>query len=231
MNEQTLPFAHFLPGSHLILGEAGSGKSKLIWSTLQTPEFSQNNAVNIVLSDASQRIPSDEALRNPVRDVEPYNTDITWITRPSVPGVYYCSCDYAPRVITFLECFATWALQAPEEGGSPVRLFLDFSAKCWSRPEFVEQLARLYYIATNRENIEIWAVIGAYKKVSLLARALFEKTSLVFLNPFPAGLIDEICDALGLKRDTLPGLALVTFERKTGFYYIPYNEEAAYWKQ
>ncbi|MDR0434258.1 MAG: hypothetical protein LBH21_04235 [Gracilibacteraceae bacterium] len=231
MSEQTLPFTHFRPGSHLILGEAGSGKSKLIWATLQTPEFTQNNAVNIVLTDADQRMPFDEAIRNSVRDLEAYNTDITWITQPSEPGVYHCACDYAPRVITFIECFATWALQAPDEGGSPVRLFLDFSAKFWDRPEFVEQLARLHYIASNRENIEIWAIIGSYKKVSPLARTLFEKTGLIFVNPFPAGLINEICDALGLKRDTLPGLALVAFERKTGFYYIPYNEKAAYWKQ
>ncbi|MDR1603516.1 MAG: hypothetical protein LBS10_01830 [Gracilibacteraceae bacterium] len=230
MNEQTLPFTRFRPGSHLILGEAGSGKSKLIWSLLQTPDFTQNKAINIVLSDASQRMWFDETTRNPIRAIDPFNPDINWIARPSVPGIYYCACDYAPRVITFVECLATWALQAPEEAASRVRLFLDFSAKCWSRPEFVEQATRLHYIATNQENIEIWAVVGAYKKVSPLVRSLFEKTGLIFVNPFPAGLIDEICEALGLKRDTLPGLSLVSFTRKTGFYYIPYNEEAAYWQ-
>ncbi|MDR1961010.1 MAG: hypothetical protein LBQ16_01860 [Gracilibacteraceae bacterium] len=230
MHEQSLPFTHFQPGSHLILGEAGSGKSKLIWSLLQTPDFSQNDAVNIVLSDASQRMWFDEATRNPIRAIDPYNPDITWITRPSIPGIYYCACDYAPRVITFVECLATWALHAQNDDSPKVRLFFDFSAKCWSRPEFVEQLTRLHYIATNQENIEIWAVIGAYKMVSPLVRSLFEKTGLVLVNPFPSGLIDEICEMLGLKRDTLPGLSLVSFEQKTGFYYIPYNENAAYWK-
>jgi hypothetical protein len=228
MQENTSPFTGFQTGSHLILGEPGSGKTKLIWSVLQTSAFSDDSAINIVLTDTSQRMWYENTM-NPIRVLDSSNPDISWITQPSEPGIYYCPCDYAPRVITFLECLATWAVHNQNETSQKVRLFLDFSTKCWTRAEFVEQLTRLHYISTNQVNIEIWAIIGAYKKVSLLARTLFDKTNLILVNPFPANLMAEICETLGLNRSSLPGLEFINFERPTGFYYIPYNEQAAYW--
>jgi hypothetical protein len=136
MNQNVRPFDRFESGSHLILGEAGSGKSKLIWSVLQTPDFSRNDAVNIVLTDTSQRMWYDDKTCNPIRAIDPFNPDISWITQPNKAGIFYCPCDYAPRVITFLECLATWAVTAQDETGQVVRVFLDFSSKCWCRPEF-----------------------------------------------------------------------------------------------
>lgn len=109
MEQNVRPFEKFLPGSHLILGEAGSGKTRLIWSILQGKDFVEDHSINIVLTDSEKRIWYNPP-NNPVHTINPYETDISWVTEPTKPGIYYCACDYAPRIITFLECLATWSI-------------------------------------------------------------------------------------------------------------------------
>jgi len=224
------PFEKFLPGNHLILGEAGSGKTRLIWSILQEKEFVEDNSINIVLTDSEKRIWFNPTA-NPIRTINPYHTDISWVAEPQKPGIYYCACEYAPRVITFLECLSTWALQNEANLMNIVRVFVDFPSKYWNLTGFIEQLTRLHYISRNREDdkIEIWSVLGSLKKITAASRVLFENINLVLLNPFPKDWSDNICKILDLKDERLPRLiSQIDNDKPEGFYYIPKTEPVLY---
>lgn len=229
MQQLARPFEKFLPGSHLILGEAGSGKTRLIWSILQEKDFVADNSINIVLTDSEKRIWYNPP-HNPVHAINPYDTDISWVTEPTKPGIYYCASDYAPRIITFLECLATWSIH---EKNIPnrVRIFLDLPSKYWNIPEFAEQLGRLDYITANRKEedgppIEIWAAISSLNKIPPEIRSLFKHVNLILLNPLPHGWSDKVLNLLDIKCDNLPELfAGIQGDIKDGYYYIPITEE------
>jgi len=232
MEQNVKPFEKFLAGSHLIMGEAGSGKTRLIWSILQEKDYVEDESINIVLTDSEKRIWFNPA-KNPIITVDPFDTNLSWATEPKKPGIYYCACEYAPRIITFLECLATWAIQNEKNINNKVRIIVDFPDKYWSLPEFVEQLNRLHYIATSQDGeengIEIWSVFGSAKKITAQAKALFQNVNLVFLNPFPENWSSNICKLLGLKCESLPELlAKIDNNLKDGFYYIPSTQESLY---
>ncbi len=229
MEQIVKPFERFLPGSHLIIGEAGSGKTRLIWSILQEKEYVEDDSINIVLTDSEKRIWYNPT-KNPIITINPYDTNISWVTEPNKPGIYYCACDYAPRIITFLECLATWAIQNEKNLTNKVRIFVDFPSKFWSLPEFVEQLSRLHYIASSKDvedhPIEIWSV---FKKITPQAKSLFQNVNIVLLNPFPQSLLDNLCKILNLKCENLTELLnRIDRKLKDGYYYIPANEESIY---
>lgn len=233
MEQIVRPFEKFSPGSHLLLGEAGSGKTRLIWSILQEKDYVEDDSINIVLTDSEKRIWHNPT-RNPIITVNPYDSNISWVTDPQKPGIYYCACDYAPRIITFLECLATWAIQHEKSIDNKVRIFVDFPTKYWSLPEFVEQLNRLHYIIASQNDednlaIEVWAVLGSLKKISPQAKSLFQHMNLVMLNPFPENWSNNIFSLLGIKCENLPELLSgINNELKDGFYYIPCTEECLY---
>lgn len=231
--EQTVGrFENFLPGSHLILGEAGSGKTRLIWSILQKKDFVEDGSINIVLTDSEKRIWS-HPVRNPVISVNAYDTNLSWVSEPSKPGIYYCACDYAPRVITFLECLATWAVQNEKNLEQKVRIFVDFPGKYWSIPEFAEQLNRLYYIASCQDaaenlSIEIW-VVGCLPKSSLLLQSFIQTGHIVLLNPFPESWSANLGVLLKQKNLDRTGLLEeIDHNLKDGYYYIPGGEKNLY---
>lgn len=231
MEQIVQQFTKFLPGSHLIIGEAGSGKTRLIWSILQEKDFVEDDSINIVLTDSEKRIWHNPKI-NPIVTIYPYDTNISWVTEPKNPGIYYCACDYAPRVITFLECLATWAIQNEKGIHNTVRIFVDFPSKYWALPEFVDQLSRLHYIIASQDTehsapIEIWAVMGSVKKISPQTKSLFKDVNLVLLNPLSENLKNDIAGLV--KSESLPALlAGVDSGLKDGFYYIPHCPEAIY---
>jgi hypothetical protein len=233
MEQSIRPFEKFLPGSHLILGEAGSGKTRLIWSILQEKDYVEDDSINIVLTDSEKRIWYNPK-RNPIVTINAYDTNLSWVTEPNRPGIYYCACDYAPRIITFLECLATWSIQNEKNIDNKVRIFVDFPAKYWSLPEFVEQLNRLHYITASQNEddnplIEIWSVLGSLKKITPKAKPLFQHANLVMLNPFPENWSSNVCKLLDLKYENLPVLlAGIDNKFNDGFYYIPHTGEALY---
>jgi len=222
------PFERFFPGNHLILGEAGSGKTRLIWFLLQGKEYIEDNSINIVLTDSEKRIWS-KPKNNPIVTLNPYDTDISWATNPHRPGIYYCACEYSPRIITFLECLATWAMHHENVANKTVRLFVDFSSKYWNLPEFVEQLIRLHYIVDGQHelngSIEIWSVFGSLKKLPVKARPLFQKSNLVLLNPFPQEWSENISDLLSLKDEKAELIAQINKQQTEGYYYLPIQED------
>lgn len=232
------PFQHFFPGSHLILGEAGSGKTRLIWSILQEKDYVMDNSINIVLTDSEKRIWYNPS-KNPIIPVDAFDTDISWVTEPSKPGIYYCACEYAPRVITFLECLATWAIRNENTLTNKVRVFIDFPVKYWELPEFVEQLSRLQYIVGSKcdknaavdeiSPIEIWTVLGSLKKISPQAKTLFQNVNMVLLNPFPQSWSKSVLHVLTEKSGEFPKLLdSIDSDTKDGYYYIPCEEEELY---
>lgn len=229
MQQLARPFEKFLPGSHLILGEAGSGKTRLIWSILQEKDFVEDNTINIVLTDSEKRIWHNPPY-NSVHTINPYETDISWVTEPNKPGIYYCACDYAPRIITFLECLATWSIHE-KNITNRVRIFLDLPSKYWNIPEFAEQLSRLDYITANRKEedgppIEIWAAVGSLDKISPEIRSLLKHVNLILLNPLPHAWSDKLQTLLDIKCDNLSELfAGINSDEKDGYYYIPVTEE------
>lgn len=226
------PFEKFLPGNHLILGEAGSGKTRLIWSTLQDQNFTSDASINIVLTDMEKRIWHNPTT-NPITVINPYDTNLSWIAEPKKPGIFYCACEYAPRVITFLECLATWAIQNENRIINKVRLFVDFPAKYWSLPEFAEQLNRLRYISSQSSedgnSIEIWAVLGPFKKFSSLAQSFFQDANIMLLNPFPESWLNAIGSVLETRLPNLSNLLSgIDFSVREGYYYLPYSGESLY---
>jgi len=225
------PFEKFFPGNHLILGEAGSGKTRLIWWLLQEKEYAEDNSINIVLTDSEKRIWS-RPKNYPIFVLDPYDTDISWATNPHKPGIYYCACDYAPRLVTFLECLATWAMNQENVAGKTVRLFVDLSSKYWALPEFVEQLIRLHYIMDGRNemdgSIEIWSVFGSLKKIPLKAKPLFQKSSLVLLNPIPQDWTENIGGFLDLKEEKAALITQIDEQQTKGYYYLPVQDDTLF---
>ncbi|AGA69016.1 hypothetical protein Desdi_1523 [Desulfitobacterium dichloroeliminans LMG P-21439] len=226
MEQNVKPFDKFFSGNHLILGEAGSGKTKLIWSILQDKDYVKENSINIVLTDSEKRM-WEGSRQNPVTIVNPYHSDISWATNPSKPGVYYCACGYVPRIITFLECLATWAIQNEKNIEPKVRVIIDVSSKTWALPEFTEQVNRLHFIASGQDenpSIEIWAALGSLKKLSDQAKSIFASINLVLLDPISPSWINEIKDTVGMKCDSLQAkLAEIKVEGEKGYYYAPCN--------
>ncbi|MGE4272173.1 MAG: hypothetical protein AB7E31_04795 [Desulfitobacterium sp.] len=233
MEQNVKPFEKFFSGNHLILGEAGSGKTKLIWSILQDKEYVKENSINIVLTDSEKRM-WEESRQNPVTIVNPYDSDISWATNPSKPGVYYCACGYVPRIITFLECLATWAIQNENSMEHKVRVFIDVSSKTWALPEFTEQVNRLHFIAFNQDeasSIEIWAALGSLKKLTDQAKAMFASINLVLMDPISPAWINEIKDTIGTKCDSLQEkLAKIKSGGEKGYYYAPCNGHELYFQ-
>lgn len=231
MEQDVKPFEKFLSGNHLILGEVGSGKTKLIWSILKNKEYITENSINIVLTDSDKRM-WDESYQIPITIKECYDPNISWATNPSEPGIYYCACDYAPRIITFLECLATWAVQNQNKIEHKVRIFIDLSSKIWALPEFSEQVTRLHYIATNQEEdypIEIWAVLGSLKKLSNQTKSIFAGNNLILINPVSPLWIDELKNIIGSKCGSLVDrLDNIQDRKKAGYYYAPCNGENVY---
>ncbi|MFA6807376.1 MAG: hypothetical protein WCR27_00105 [Eubacteriales bacterium] len=233
MEQQVKPFINFLPGSHLILGEAGSGKTRLICSLLQSKNFYEENSVNIVLTDSEKRIWSKPA-ENPVTTIDPFSTDISWITDPTKPGIYYCACNYAPRLITFLECLATWARQNEEKIQNSIKVFIDYPVQLLMLPEFIEQLTRLHYISETLNNndshpIDIWTVLGTHKDISPKAKLLFKNSNLILVNPFPDRWNNYLSELQKEKSEQLKTqLPQINQTLKDGFYYFPYNDNSFY---
>jgi hypothetical protein len=224
--DQTLSaFQTFSPGSHLIIGDAGSGKTRLMWAALQS-DFLEGDAINIVLTDSQKNawyLPS----KKPITTLDPYSTDISWASNPTRSGIYYCACDYIPRIITFLECLATWAIQSEnktETAPQTLRIFLDFSAKHWLLPEFVEQISRLHYISSNRGDdhahpIELWASQGLSAKIPVKIRSYFSGFHIVMLNPAPSSWAQGISTWLGGATAASALLQGADFQKASGFYY------------
>lgn len=231
MEQDVKPFENFFSGSHLILGEAGTGKTKLIWSILQDRDYVKENSINIVLTDSEKRM-WDESHQTPVTIINCYDPDISWATNPSKPGIYYCACDYAPRIITFLECLATWAILNEEKINHKVRIFIDISSKTWALPEFTEQVTRLHYIAASQEEgspIEIWAVLGSLKKLTNQAKSIFACINLIMMNPISPLWIDEVKDIVGINcKDLRDKLATIQGGEKEGYYYAPCDGQDLY---
>ncbi|NLP44469.1 MAG: hypothetical protein GX351_07555 [Peptococcaceae bacterium] len=233
MEQNVKPFEQFVPGSHLILGEAGSGKTRLIWSILQRKSYREDNSINIVLTDSEKKIWYNPPY-NPVTILDPFDSDINWATNPEKPGIYYCACDYAPRVTTFLECLATWAIQHEREIKNKVRVFIDFPSKYWTQQGFVEQLIRLHYIAAsqdvdNQGHIEIWAVLTSLGKISAKASPIFESSNLLLLNPMSETWLAGIKDSLKTKCENVREfLSQIDKSLKEGFYYIPCSGNELY---
>ena len=228
MEQLVKPFEVFSSGSHLVLGEAGTGKTKLIWTILQNREFVKENSINIVLTDSDKRIWA-EARQIPVTIKNPYAADISWATNPSMPGIYYCACDYAPRIITFLECLATWAIQNDKNTDNKVRIFIDISSKIWMLPEFIEQINRLHFIINSQGEespIELWAVLGSIKKLPNQIKSIFACINLILTNPVSQSLLNDIKEILGSDCEGLRAkLDKIECGRKEGFYYAPITGE------
>jgi hypothetical protein len=224
MEQNVKPFETFFPGNHLILGEAGSGKTKLIWSILQDKDYVKENSINIVFIDSEKRM-WEESRQIPVKIINPYHSDISWAAEPSKPGIYCCACDYVPRIVTFLECLATWAIQNEKSIEQKVRVYIDLSSKTWALPEFIEQVKRLHYIAASQEGetaIEIWAILGSLKKLPPQAKGIFADINLILMNPLSSSWLEEIKGTVGSRCDNLQDkLAGIQTGEKEGYYYAP----------
>lgn len=231
MEQDVRPFEKFFPGNHLILGDVGTGKTKLVWSLLKDKEYIKEDSINIVLTDSDKRM-WDETYPIPVTVKNCYDTDISWATNPSDPGIYYCACDYPPRIITFLECLATWAVQNQGKFERKLRVFIDISSKTWALPEFSEQITRLNYIASSQDEdfpIEIWAVLGSLNKLTNQTKSIFAGNNLILMNPLPSSLIDELKTIVGPQCGSLGDrLANIQERKNLGYYYAPCNCEEFY---
>ncbi|MCL1917294.1 MAG: hypothetical protein FWG14_03095 [Peptococcaceae bacterium] len=229
MEQTASAFETFSPGSHLIIGDAGSGKTRLMWAALQS-NFLESDAINIVLTDSQKNawyLPSQK----PIITLDPYSTDISWASNPTQSGIYYCACDYIPRIITFMECLSTWSIQSEHKKESvrqPLRLFLDFSSKHWLLPEFIEQVSRLHYISSTRAEdhnhpIELWTSQGLSAKVPKKIRTFFSDFHIIVLNPAPAGWAQDITTWLGTPSSAPSAAAAclqnADFQKPSGFYY------------
>ncbi|MCL1853113.1 MAG: hypothetical protein FWF88_08795 [Peptococcaceae bacterium] len=246
MNQLIGPFESFSPGCHLIIGDAGSGKTRLMWVALQNG-FLEGSAINIVLTDSQKNawyLPS----KKPITTLDPYSTDVSWASNPKHSGIYYCACEYIPRIITFLECLATWSIQSENEkdpAPQTVRIFLDFSSKHWMLPEFVEQVSRLHYISSTRNEdhahpIELWVSQGLSAKIPTKVRAFFSGFHIIMLNPAPSGWAKQIpawlnapgTNGQGAVSPVAATLQNADLSQTDGFYYATQNGDLSlYGKQ
>ena len=230
MEQEFESFTNFVPGNHLVLGATGVGKSLLILSLLQTNEFSDKQTINIVLTDSPKLI-CQYTIPNPIISVDPYSTDMSWIAEPRVPGIYYCACDYLPRIVTFLECLAN--VTRGNEGNLkyPIRLFIDFPPKFWQNEAVVEQIVRLIYISNILTNhifrpLTLWTVFTYLKELSPKAKVILEKTHLVIIKPLSKSWFKETITSLEKEFAHLKSISSNVDNK--GFFYLPYNVEKIY---
>lgn len=231
MDQKILPFTNFAPGNHLVLGATGVGKSLLILSLLQTNQFSDDETINIVLTDSAKLI-YQYTIPNPVISIDPYSTDLSWIAEPSVPGIYYCACDYLPRMITFLECIANFARGDEEHFKHPVRLFIDLPPKFWQNESVIGQMLRLNYISNSFTYSEfrpltLWSVFTSLKDLSSQTQVILDKAHLVIVKPIPQSWFKEITISLEKDFAHLKNINNI-IENKEGFFYLPNTETNIY---
>ncbi len=231
MEQEFQPFTNFVPGNHLVLGATGVGKSLLILSLLQTNEFSDKETINIVLTDSAKHI-CQYTIPNPIISVDPYSTDMRWIAEPTVPGIYYCACDYLPRIVTFLECIANFTRGAEGNLKHPIRLFLDLPPKFWKNESMVEQIERLNYISNSLIDddfrpLTLWTVFTSLKILSPKAKVLLEKTHLVIIKPIAKSWLIETITSLEKLFAHLKNIN-DNYEDNKGFFYLPFTEEKIY---
>lgn len=231
MEQKIQPFTNFVPGNHLVLGATGVGKSLLILSLLQTKEFSDKETINIVLTDSAKLI-YQYTIPNPVISIDPYSPDMRWIAEPSVPGIYYCACDYLPRIVTFLECLANFTRGDEENLKYPIRLFIDFPPKFWQYESVIEQMVRLNYISNSLSDnnyypLTLWTVFTSLKELTLKTRKILDQTHLVILKPIPLSWFKEITASLEEQFPDLKNLDFAT-ENNVGFFYLPHDKNNIY---
>ncbi|MHB8126507.1 MAG: hypothetical protein ACYDEJ_12870 [Desulfitobacteriaceae bacterium] len=231
MKQEFQPFTNFVSGNHLVLGASGVGKSLLIMSLLQTNEFSDKNTINIVLSASSKHI-YQYTVPNPIISIDPYSTNLNWISEPTVPGIYYCACDYLPRIVTFLECLANFTRGGERKLQHPIRLFIDIPPKFWQDESIIEQIVRLNYISNSISDYEfrpltLWTVFTSLKELSPKAKVLLEKTHLVIIKPIPQSWFKEILTILEKNFAHLKSIN-DNNENNRGFFYLPYTEDNIY---
>ena len=231
--EQFNAFSSLVPGNHLILGAAGVGKTRFIWSLLENKDFCGEHTINIVLTDSAKRNwhgPTPE----PVIPVDPYSTNMRWIAEPTGPGIYFAACDYLPRAVTFLECLANFARSSEGNLKNPVRVFVDYPVKFWRDTCFLEQMERLRFISdTFSEDgvtlFNIWTVLTAGKDLTAKILAAIEKSHLIFLNPASKNVLTQVKDELVKYYPQFETLAGDDYKvSDSGFYYLPDNEPYIY---
>lgn len=229
MEHDVQPFKAFMPGNHLVLGAAGVGKTRLIWSLLQSKEFCQDNTVNIVLTDHSKPLwhgPND----TPIFHISPYANDLNWIANPQKPGIYYAACDYLPRMHTFLECLANYSRNI-DQMKAPVRVFLDFPNKYWLNDFFMEQIGRLLYISESCDfeapELEVWTTMSIGRDIPYPNLKGYQGHKLL-LNPLNESMLESANQLMNTS------LAMNDFGARPvkddGFYYLPSSEKKIYYK-
>ena len=230
VQHQVEPFTEFVPGNHLVLGAAGVGKTRLIWSLLQSQKFCGEKRINIVLTDSAKRM-WQEHTENPVIPVDPYATNMRWIAEPTEPGIYLAACDYLPRVITFLECLANFARRYEGTIPNPVRVFVDYPHKFWRDACFVEQLGRLHFISESLSDdgaqlFEIWLVLTPSKELPPNAQSLWRNSHFILMNPISQAWLQEADVFAGKHQPPLSALKDVwSKDVSQGFYYLPHKAE------
>jgi hypothetical protein len=231
MEQKSQPFTAFVPGNHLVLGATGVGKSLFILSLLQSKGFNDKETINIVLTDSAKLI-YQYTIPNPVITIDPYSTNMRWIAAPSIPGIYYCACDYLPRIVTFLECIANFTRGDEENIKYPIRLFIDFPPKFWQYESVIEQMVRLNYISNTLVDYDyrpltLWTVFTSLKELSPKTKSILDKTNLVILKPIPQSWFTEIAASL---EKQFPHLIELDFtkENDEGFFYLVHNENIIY---
>lgn len=233
MEQEFQSFTNFLPGNHLVLGATGVGKSLLILSLLQTNEFSDLEAINIVLTDSAKHI-CQYTIPNPIISVDPYSTDMRWIAEPRIPGIYYCACDYLPRIVTFLECIANFTRGDEGNIKLPIRLFIDFPPNFWQNQSIIEQMVRLNFISNSLTDndlhpLTLWTVFTSLKELSTKSKILLEKTHLVIIKPLSKSWFKQTITSLEYQFAHLKNINDNTADDK-GFFYLPFTEENIYTK-
>lgn len=231
MEQKILPFTNFVPGNHLVLGATGVGKSLLILSLLQTNQFCDSDTINIVLTDSAKLI-YQYTIPNPVISIDPYSPDLRWIAEPSVPGIYYCACDYLPRMITFLECIANFARGDEENFKHPIRLFIDFPPKFWRNESVIGQMLRLNYISNSFTYsdfcpLTLWSVFTSLEDLSPQTKVILDNAHLVIVKPIPQSWLKEITFSLEKQFAHLKNINNI-IENKEGFFYLPYTDPNIY---
>ncbi|MHB1654069.1 MAG: hypothetical protein ACYCVD_16580 [Desulfitobacteriaceae bacterium] len=232
MENLVQPFQNFLPGNHFVMGAAGVGKTRLIWSLLQDVDFCGKETINIILTDSQERL-SQGLSPVPLTQVDPYSTDMRWIAEPTEPGIYFTSCGYIPRATTFIECLANYIRRFEGTIKNPIRVFIDFSSKYWRDTSFLDQLARLHYISesvtSDKERpLSIWAVLTDLKELSHQAQGMLHYAHLVLMNPVVPAALQELDTFFG--KSLLPRATTLFPPGKTigGFYYVPFTEDNIY---
>lgn len=227
------PFQNFLHGNHLVIGSAGVGKTRLLFSLLQNENFSNDKMIQIVLTDSQERL-NQNLSPVPLAQIDPFGTDLRWIAEPSTPGIHFTSCGYIPRVTTFVECLANFVRLSEGNLPHPLRTFVDFSRRCWENAAFVEQFARLHYIsesvATDEARpLSIWTVLTNLTDLPLEAHGMLPHAHLILMNPVVPSVLRDVADFLGI--DLSPSLTTLSASGKDvgGFYYIPSGKEAIYY--